>query len=776
MLLNTPLSIILTTFLLVSSTSGSSQAGAQQSQQNQGAVSGQVKDERGDTIGSASIFATAGDRPEVTAQTDSSGRYRLALAPGDYLLRAEARGFAQQVKRVTVEPRSDLVVDWALAIPVLPDVVTVTPARVERRLEELPVSVTVLGARDVENAAAQTLDDLLRQVPGFSIFRRSSSLVANPTTQGVSLRGAGASGASRTLVLADGLPLNDAFGGWVYWDRIPRAAVEQVEVVRGGSSDLYGSDALSGVINLITRTPSAPVLNAEVSYGNHDTSDLSLFAGGTWHDWSINLSGEATRTDGYFIVAPERRGPIDEYAASKHRSLNLRLAKGWGGTAGKAPNSVFVRGALFDEDRKNGTPVQRNDTTGEFAAAGFRLQSPDKSNWQFSLFGNQQRFHQSFTAVTADRARETLTRLQAVPSRDAGFSFTWSRLTTEKHLLLAGVDLRGVRGVSDEQVYTNGIPTSLVSAGGRQGRRGFFAQDIISLTSRWLVSVSARYDHWRDSSAYSIERVFATGVVRPRFFDERSEDAFSPRVAVLYHVGEGVTLRAAAYRAFRAPTLNELYRSFRVGDTLTVANERLEAERLTGGEAGASWEVGDRMRSRVTGYWTETVNPISNFTLTVTPTLITRERRNLGRTRSRGIEIESDLRLAEDWHLTAGYLFSDTTVLEAPQDSRLVGLWIPQVPQHQFTLQTVYSNPRYITAAMQFRASGRQFDDDQNRLPLDSFSLIDLMAERRLVKTVDAFFAVQNVLNQRYAVGRTPIETIGAPRLFRGGLRIRLGR
>src|SRR5207248_10498931 len=122
-------------------------------------------------------------------------------------------------------------------------------------------SVSVIDAKDADHAAAQTVDDLLRQVPGFSIFRRSSSIVANPTTQGVSLRGAGASGASRTLVLTDGVPLNDAFGGWVYWDRVPRAAIDRIELVRGGSSDLYGSDATSGVINLLTRPPAARHVN-----------------------------------------------------------------------------------------------------------------------------------------------------------------------------------------------------------------------------------------------------------------------------------------------------------------------------------------------------------------------------------------------------------------------------------------------------------------------------------------------------------------------------------
>src|ERR671929_131193 len=107
------------------------------------------------------------------------------------------------------------------------------------------------------STSAATLDDALRQVPGFTLFRRTGSRVANPTSQGVSLRGVGASGASRALVLADGIPLNDPFGGWVYWGRVPRASVERIEVLRGGASSLYGSSALGGVVNLITRRPSS---------------------------------------------------------------------------------------------------------------------------------------------------------------------------------------------------------------------------------------------------------------------------------------------------------------------------------------------------------------------------------------------------------------------------------------------------------------------------------------------------------------------------------------
>ncbi|MEK7831913.1 MAG: TonB-dependent receptor, partial [Acidobacteriota bacterium] len=434
----------------------------------------------GGAVGNARISAGAS-----STTTDGNGQFTLKLSPGDYELRVTAAGFAAHKQRINFGAATGL--NIALEPASLADAVTVTATRAEIRLSDAPASVSVLDAKDLSNAAAQTVDDLLRQVPGFSIFRRSSSVVANPTTQGVSLRGAGATGASRTLVMADGVPLNDAFGGWVYWDRIPRTSVDRIEIVRGGSSDLYGSDALSGVINLLTR-PSNRIVNAEASFGTRDTADVSFFAADKWRGFSAAVAGEAYRTDGYFIIAPEIKGAADDKAGSKHRALTLRLAYDF-----TPENSIFARASLFDEDRRNGTIIQLNDTASESLAVGGRFKTSDGSNWNLPLFGNQQRYHQTFSAVAANRATEALNRLQFVPSRDAGISFGWSR-NFEKQLLVAGVDVRGVRGTSDETVIANARATTFVSSGGRQRRAGFFIQDLVTISPRWQLSVNGRYD------------------------------------------------------------------------------------------------------------------------------------------------------------------------------------------------------------------------------------------------------------------------------------------
>jgi len=229
-------------------------------------------------------------------------------------------------------------------------------------------------------------------------------------------------------------------------------------------------------------------------------------------------------------------------------------------------------------------------------------------------------------------------------------------------------------------------------------------------------------------------------------------------------------------RAFRAPTLNELYRSFRVGNVLTLANENLRAERLTGGEAGLRFtSSNERVSARGAFFWNDITRPVANVTLLTTPALITRQRQNLGRTRSRGVELQGETNLGRNLNFSASYLFADATVVEFPPNTTLEGLQLPQVPRHQFTFQARYVNPSRIAVGLQGRASSSQFDDDLNQFRLGSYFTLDAHVSRRLNHRLEVFVAIENLLNQRYEVGKTPVNTLGPPILFRSGLRLQLG-
>lgn len=174
-------------------------------------------------------------------------------------------------------------------------------------------------------------------------------------------------------------------------------------------------------------------------------------------------------------------------------------------------------------------------------------------------------------------------------------------------------------------------------------------------------------------------------------------------------------------------------------------------------------------------FWNEMTRPVANVTLATTPALITRQRQNLGRTRARGLEFEADARLNQFWKLSAGYLFADATVVRFPVNQTLEGLMIPQVARHQFTFQAKFDKPTIATVSLQGRAASSQFDDDQNLFRLGSYFTLDAMASRRVSGRLDVFLAAENLFNQRYEVGKTPVTTLGPPLLVRAGLRLRLG-
>lgn len=734
-------------------------------------VEGVVTDQAGAPISGAEV-TFADKAATVTRTTEADGRFAFDAQGDAAMLTIRARGFETASRVWNAGDQDAARIRITLAAERLSEQMTVTASRTETRVSDTAASIAVLSTEDLSTTAALTVDDALRQIPGFSLFRRSGSRTANPTSQGVSLRGVGASGASRAVVLADGIPINDPFGGWVFWGRVPRESINRIEVVQGGASSLYGTDALGGVINLISRDARESALSFEASYGNEQTPDVSLFAGGRLFQWAAKLSAEDFHTDGYVLVDETQRGQVDTKAGAEHKTVELTLER-----LISDRGRVFVRGSIFDEARENGTPLQTNNTYIRQVSIGSDLQSVRAGSFSARVFALTEIYNQDFTAIAADRNSETLTRSQRVPAQQVGFVSQWSRAAGSRQTLVAGLDAREVRGASDELVFVAGRVTSTVGSGGRERTLGVFGQDIIRITPRWILTLAVRGDRWRNYDALSSSRPLPaqTPVSVTRFAD-RVETAFSPRVALLHKLTENISLTVSGYRAFRAPTLNELYRSFRVGNVLTLANDKLRAERLTGGEAGVSVAGFDRkLNVRGTLFWSELTRPIANVTLSVTPALITRQRQNLGRTRSRGVEVEAEGHITNTVTISSGYQFVDATVLKFPANTLLEGLLIPQVPRHIFTFQTRYSNPRRVTVAFQGRAGGSQFDDDQNQFRLNSYFTLDAFASRSLGRGVEVFGAFENLFNQRYDIGRTPLRTIGPPILARIGIRFNWG-
>lgn len=551
---------------------------------------------------------------------------------------------------------------------------------------------------------------------------------------------------------------------WVYWGRIPREDVNAIEVLRGGGSSLYGSDALSGVLNLTPQRVPGNLISAELSAGSASTADGSVATSWALKSWTLATSGEFFRTGGYILVPPDQRGEVDTEANSYHGTGLLTARRKL------STGDFFITGDFYDEARNNGTPLTTNDTQIAELSGGLNLLTP-LASIELRGYGSGQSYNQTFSSVAANRNSETLTRAQHVPAQQAGGSMTFSRQAGKSNLLVGGVDDRFVRGFSNETAFAASLATSLVDSGGLQQRFGAFLQDSIRLHPRLMFTVGGRYDNWDNYRAHSSTAPLVASI-KPSFtaFPDVSDHAFSPRAALLFRASDRITLTASTYRSFRTPTLNELYRSFRLGNVLTLANSQLQAERLTGVEGGANFFLSGT-RIHTSFFWMQISDPIANVTLTTTPALITRERENLGRTRSRGVEADAT------WHvrrldIIAGYQFVDAVVTNFSANPVLVGLEVPQVAPHQFTLETRYIMSNGWTFATQARASSHQFDDDLNQFPLDSFFQLDAYVSKRLRSGIDVFAAVENLTDSRIQVAKTPTLNVGPPIFARLGVKL----
>jgi outer membrane cobalamin receptor len=608
--------------------------------------------------------------------------------------------------------------------PVLPPLQTTISVNASVSTET-PASITVLNQDSLQAIPGTELDDRLRQVAGFSLFRRSSSVVANPTTQGVSLRGIGSTGASRTLLLWDGIPINDPFGGWVYWDRLDPHYIDRVEVERGASTSVFGDRAMSGTISLFSAPEKPEDVWADVIGGSQGTVDASAGYSNLWGPWGLSLNSRGLTTDGYYITPEPVRGTVDTRANVRFATGDLHLD--YLGTHDR----LSIHLDLLAEERQNGTELTHNSTSLGTIGANY-THSWTNDQISFLAFHTQGDFRSTYSSVSANRDVEKLTATQRVPEEDVGGAAYWQHHAKDWHAI-AGGDVDDIHGTSYDYSLTT---RKLTPSGGTLLEHGVFAE-----------------------GDYEIGPARLFGGIRHQFTGENGETSISPNAGVSVGLKQ-FRLRASGYRSFRAPTLNELYRPFRVGNTETLANPDLLPEGLVGYEAGVDWH-GENTLVSVSAFHNSLENLIDNATLSVSPTLILRQRENFPTALSRGFEANA----THTWHrlrAEAGYLYSDARLS--------TGQRIAEVPKQQGTAQLVYSG-KTTMLSFGLRAFGLQFDDDLNQFKLPGYAAIGATAQQKVTSRLSAVASVDNLLDRQYLVALTPSPNTGEPRVWLVGLR-----
>lgn len=635
-------------------------------------------------------------------------------------------------------------------------------------------SVIVLRRDRLQAAPTTQLDQLLKEVPGLQLFRRSDARSSHPTSQGVTLRGLGGNASSRALLTLDGVPQADPFGGWVNWPAYDPASLAEVRVVRGGGSVASGPGALAGMIEMRSRRELSVTASSEA--GSHEALEVRMVSGFALGGGTVGLSARGGRSGGFVPITADTRGPADRAAPYGQASLRGSWV---------APLSAATKlqiGAFgFTDRRERGQAFTGNRTNGADASVRF----VHSGNWQWTAlaYGQARKLRSSFASVSGGRVTATRVALQdSVPSTALGGSFEVRPPVGEKLELRLGGDVRRTEGESRELYFlVEGKPTRWRRAGGETLHAGLFSEATRKL-GILTVSGGARLDRWQIGDGELLEQMIATGeTLTDMKYLRRSGWLPTARVGAVIEASKSVSFTSAAYLGWRLPTLNELYRPFRAGADATAANPLLEPERLSGLEVGVRYRRGAISLSG-TAFANRLKGSIANVTLGEGPGVFPgvgfvagqfRRRQNLEGIQVRGLELSAEARY-ESLSARAGVSFTDARVQSNGAAAVLDRLRPAQTPSVGLTGGIGWDKDGR-SLSLVLRHVGPQFEDDLNRDELPVATTLDAFVAWPVTRKVQIFARGENLLDELVVAGIGGDGSVerSTPRTFRIGVSFR---
>ncbi|MEY2152173.1 TonB-dependent receptor [Rhodanobacter sp. 115] len=488
--------------------------------------------------------------------------------------------------------------------------VTVSASLNQTLAEDMPLHTTVITQDDIKNSTSQTLDQLLRTVPGFN-FTGVPAAISDPTGQQTKMRGLGN---AKVLVLLDGIPIIDPFYLTTQFHKVALADVDHIEVIRGGTSSLWGNMAVAGMVNIVTKRPSDNTGVVTVGAGNHGTASLSWSQNFKVSDaLALNLAVNQYRTDGYITTPSPYRWKFPRQRANSARDTNIELSAYF-----RLTHSLngFLRLGNHEQDQHIGYSYGRNLQKNPDGALGLDQRFDKDSslslrawaqNVHFTKYNGATCYYQLAGGCLNSNAKDQVVSNDVVEYysqygdlhyRERGSSLTYSRFFNAFfNSLQVGIDYRHLSAKDSESFFaTPGspeIPQVLNATGygrGEQTFGGAFVQAKVSPLDVLQLTFSGRYDSWRNTDQVHTLTKASTGVVSGGTLPSSSKSAFNPGLGLHYDATDTWSFRGATYKAFRAPGFNNTTRSYGVGPT-TVANPDLGPETMTG------WEVGSDYRN-----------------------------------------------------------------------------------------------------------------------------------------------------------------------------------
>jgi outer membrane receptor protein involved in Fe transport len=662
--------------------------------------------------------------------------------------------------------------------------IVVTATRSDHRVGDIPLHVTVMQQEEIEHSPEIGLRELFLRVPSINMQSEEGTLQAGVRDGGIAFRGLGGTAQSRSLMLVDGLPVNDPFGGFILFPRIPKDQIERIEVVPGASG-AWGNLALSGVVNLITAAPTERTGSVKLKASELDTGEVTVHYTDLGDAWSGWIGGNALDSDGYFALEEPNRAPLDTKLTTSYETFTGKLSRTMSDSA-----ALHLSALSYDEDREQGTPVAAADSREAALSGTVDLTSASGASWQARLFARDLRLEEYESLANGDRTGEILGATLDVPTESLGLGAVWTSAGRGKHSITSGADLYAtdVESTADFAPAPAGF-TQRIFAEGKQRFAGVFGEDLYTPTDRLRLLFAARFDVLSTLDGRQVDTDLVTGAATEKtLIDRNTETTVNPSMGVVYAASDSTRLRSSVYTGFRAPTAAELFVTA-PGRNKNNANPRLEPERLVGGEVGVDFTPSPRLMTRVTGYWSEGRDLVERVLIGrggpggtviepcgfMPPGATCRLRENVAEVQAKGLEIEQSVDLPSFWRLDLFGTLLESEVTDNPASPALVGNTVLRTPDHAGTLSLAYENPRTLYAVARVTYSGDRWNDVDNTELLESHVMVDVSASRPLGAHFTVFAGVTNLFDDEYLVNfsdQGPL--LGAPRMAHVGVRLDL--
>ena len=706
--------------------------------------------------------------------------------------------------------------------------VVMTPLREPQSPTRTAFTAYVVDGKESNEWPSDSIAGALSSYPEFGLSERADSPGSPPQRAVVTLRGLGAVGVG-ARVLLDGVPFNDPFGGWVPWAEVPRDGLARVEVVPGGGATAWGQGALGGVVQFFTLPPSGelvlkpgsltengpldPALTKQIvvgtgqvtaEAGSFGTREVEFFASQPTSEGVLQVLGNTYSTDGYPLVSPQQRGPIDDAAGNRHEWLEAR----WRQLVGKKiVLTVTVRGS--EETHGEGTPYQQGSSSGRFASVALASHPSADFTWNGVVYVQDGQSSDTFSSVNAARTAETPVMKQfAEPETSFGASWSGAWREAGGSSTSAGADYHYVRGDAREDfAFDDGAFARGLVAGGEQGDFGAFVLRDQGLAWGLRAVFGARLDAWDEAGGHQRETDLISGGLPDSVrFATQSGTEFSPTIGLVWRPAEDLRMHVNGQQAFSRPTLGELYQPYGQDAIVTEANPRLGTERNTSVEAGAEYTFhfgADQSKKSPNTYYRSPI--FASGKLVVAATVFSNDLRdaignlnlapgtggypvfgalpagyvaqqliNLDRSRIQGATGSVQWSPNSAFSTYVFVVFNDATIDHVGIAPGLAGKQVAGVSRQSYAVAARWRASEKLTIRASMRALGPKFVDDENTLRLGEAVIADVGAYYSVSKHAELFLAVDNFANDRIDTSRSAngVFYIGSPRLAHGGLRL----